>query len=128
MKPLVLSSSTLFLGGLILYAISFPVEGIPVYDFPPKYWLVLGWLSFMGAAAFSIWFHLLQRPGVKVSELNLWKFIIPVVGAIMSWLIVPDENPEWITITGMIIITASLIIFFTGNDGSRKILNSKASL
>ena len=60
----------------------------------------------MAAVAFSIWFILLQRPGVKVSELNLWKFIIPVVGAILSWILVPDENPEWLTISGMIIITA----------------------
>lgn len=120
MKPLVLSSSTLFLGGLILYIFSIPVEGLSAFDFPSEYWLVLAWLSFMGAAAFSIWFHLLQRPGVKVSELNLWKFIIPVVGAVLSWLLVPDEKPEWITVTGMIIITASLIIFFTGKDGSGK--------
>ena len=60
----------------------------------------------MAAIAFSLWFKLLQRPGVKVSELNLWKFINPVVGAILSWLLVPDENPEWLTISGMIIITA----------------------
>jgi drug/metabolite transporter (DMT)-like permease len=66
----------------------------------------------MAAVAFSLWFMLLQRPGVKVSELNLWKFIIPVVGAILSWLLVPDEHPELLTITGMIIITASLIMFY----------------
>ena len=66
----------------------------------------------MAAAAFSIWYKLLQRPGVKVSELNLWKFIIPVAGAILSWLLVPGEKPEWITISGMIIITVSLILFY----------------
>ena len=66
----------------------------------------------MSAFAFSLWFKLLQRPGVKVSELNLWKFIIPVVGAVLSWLLVPGENPEWLTITGMIIITGSLVLFY----------------
>jgi len=66
----------------------------------------------MAATAFSIWFKLLQRPGVKVSELNLWKFIIPVVGAILSWLLVPNESPEWLTISGMVIITISLIMFY----------------
>ena len=58
------------------------------------------------------WFKLLQRPGVKVSELNLWKFINPVVGAVLSWLLIPNENPEWLTISGMIIITGSLIVFY----------------
>jgi len=83
-----------------------------MFVFPTEYWIALLWLSFMAAAAFSLWFKLLQRPGVKVSELNLWKFIIPVIGAILSWLLIPDENPELLTISGMIIITASLIMFY----------------
>ncbi len=111
-NPFVLSSSSLFIGGVILYLISIPIEGRPQGSLPLEYWLILLWLSFMAAFAFSLWFKLLQRPGVKVSELNLWKFIIPVVGAILSWLLVPNENPEWLTVSGMVIITASLIMFY----------------
>jgi drug/metabolite transporter (DMT)-like permease len=111
-NPLVLSSSSLFIGGVILFFLSFPVEGYHQGSFPLLYWMILLWLSIMAASAFSIWFKLLQRPGVKVSELNLWKFIIPVVGAILSWLLVPNEKPEWLTISGMIIITVSLIMFY----------------
>jgi len=111
-NPFVLSSSSLFIGGTILYLISIPVEGYPQGPLPLDYWFILLWLSFMAATAFSLWYKLLQRPGVKVSELNLWKFIVPVVGAILSWLLVPDENPEWLTVSGMIIITASLIMFY----------------
>jgi drug/metabolite transporter (DMT)-like permease len=112
MNPLVLSSASLGVGGLILYLFSFPIEGTVLGHQPVVYWIDLLWLSFMSAFAFSLWYKLLQRPGVKVSELNLWKFIVPVVGAILSWLIVPGENPEWLTITGMIIITGSLILFY----------------
>ncbi len=112
MNPLVLSSVSLFTGGFIIWLISIPIEGKPHGPLPSEYWLALIWLSFMGATAFSIWFKLLQRPHVKVSELNLWKFIIPVVGAILSWILVPGEKPEWLTITGMIIITSSLIGFY----------------
>ena len=110
--PFVLSSFSLFFGGLMLYMLSIPVEGTPKGPFPREYWLILLWLSFMAASAFSLWFKLLQRPGVKVSELNLWKFIIPVVGAILSWLLVPGEKPEWLTLSGMIIITTSRIMFY----------------
>jgi len=114
-NPYVLSSASLGIGGLILYVISFPVEGAGRDLGHAVYWIDLIWLSFMAAFAFSLWYKLLQRPGVKVSELNLWKFIIPVVGAILSWLLVPGEKPEWLTITGMIIITLSLMVFFLGN-------------
>lgn len=112
LNPFVLSSASLFIGGVLLYLLSIPFETPPQGPLPLEYWLTLLWLCFMAAAAFSIWFKLLQRPGVKVSELNLWKFIIPVVGAILSWLLVPGENPEWLTISGMVIITISLIMFY----------------
>jgi drug/metabolite transporter (DMT)-like permease len=116
-NPFVLSSFSLFTGGVIIYLLSIPIEGFHQLIFPMEYWGVLLWLSFMAAFAFSLWFHLLQRPGVKVSELNLWKFIIPVFGAILSWLIVPGEYPDWLTIAGMLIITSSLILFHKGKVG-----------
>jgi drug/metabolite transporter (DMT)-like permease len=121
MNPFVLSSFSLGVGGLILYLASFPIEGsVQMVHRPPGYWLDLIWLSFMSAFVFSLWSKLLQRPGIKVSELNLWKFIIPVVGAVLSWLLVPGENPEWLTVCGMIIITCSLILFFLNTGEARR--------
>jgi drug/metabolite transporter (DMT)-like permease len=120
MNPFVLSSFTLFTGGIIIFIMSLLTEKQPPFNLPGKYWAILGWLSFTSAFAFSIWYYLLQRPGVKVSELNLWKFIIPVVGAVLSWIFVPDEHPDWLTITGIIVITVSLIGFFRSNDKKKK--------
>ena len=111
LNPMVLSSVSLFTGGFSIFILSAVIEK-PGTNFPTEYWLILLWLSFMAAFAFTLWYKLLQRPGVKVSELNLWKFIIPVVGAILSWLFVPGERPEWLTVTGMVIITSSLILFY----------------
>ncbi len=113
MNPLVLSSFSLFVGGAVMFLLSFGIEDVPGKpDFPLRYWMVLIWLSFMSAFTFSRWYVLLKRPEVKVSELNLWKFIIPVFGAILSWIIVPGENADWVTIAGMVIISVSLIWFF----------------
>lgn len=116
-KPVVLSSFSLLTGGLIIYLLSLPLEIQHSGSFPLKYWLVLVWLSFSSAFAFSVWYKLLQRPEIKVSELNLWKFIIPVFGAIISWIVVPDENPDLLTIFGIAIISTSLIFFFRGING-----------
>jgi drug/metabolite transporter (DMT)-like permease len=119
-NPFVLSSSSLFSGGVVLYLISIPVEVRHEGPLPVKYWMILLWLSFMAASAFSIWYKLLQRPGVKVSELNLWKFINPVAGAALSWLFIPGENPELLTIAGIVIITFSLIIYYRSTKKSFK--------
>jgi drug/metabolite transporter (DMT)-like permease len=117
-NPFVLSSTSLFAGGIIIYLLSMLFEVRPAGPKPGEYWIDLIWLSFMSAYAFSLWFKLLQRPHVKVSELNLWKFIIPVVGAVLSWLLVPGEKPEWLTIAGMVIITGSLVMFFKNGQKS----------
>ncbi len=108
-SPLVLSSSTLIIGGVLLSLVSVPVEGIHLGPFPPEYYGALGWLSFLSAAAISIWFVLLRRPGVKVSVLNVWKFLIPVSGAILSWIILENEKPDLASVLGMVVIAVSLL-------------------
>ena len=109
--PLVLNSSQLFIGGLGLLVLSLIVEGSPIKSYPMQYYIALIYLSILSAVAFSIWFVLLKKPGVKISSLNLWKFIIPVFGAILAWIILPDENPEWPAIVGMVFVALSILTF-----------------
>ena len=47
---------------------------------------------------------------MKVSELNMWKFIIPVTGCVLSWLMLPDARPDVPSVLGIVIITAALLI------------------
>jgi drug/metabolite transporter (DMT)-like permease len=115
-SPLTLSSTTLIIGGLMLIIVSLPVEGVNLGPFPLKYYAALGWLSFLSAAAISIWFVLLKRADVKVSILNVWKFLIPVSGAVLSWLILEDEHPDIISITGMVVIAISLLALNYSNQ------------
>lgn len=114
LKPLLLNSAQLMSGGIGLFLLSLPFEGFQfrINEYP--YYIALIWLSFMSAAAFSIWFTLLRRPGVKVSVLNVWKFLIPVFGAMLAWIILPDDQPEFIAILGMALITLSLIVLNAG--------------
>ena len=114
-SPVVMSSASLFFGGIGLMIISIPVEGYGLESPTTEYYVALGWLSFLSAAAFSIWFSLLRRPGVKVSILNIWKFLIPVSGAILSWLILPDESPNLTSLIGMALIAAALLIMNYSN-------------
>ncbi len=109
-SPFVLNSSQLIMGGFILYTISLFIEDVNISIKPPEFYFSLIWLAFLSAAAFSLWFYLLQRPHVKVSDLNIWKFIIPVFGAIFSWTILPNETPELVSIIGMVIIGGSLLM------------------
>lgn len=114
-SPIVMSSTSLSVGGLMLFLVSIPVEGIGHGPFPPTYFYALAWLSFLSAAAFSIWNTLLQRPNVKVSLLNVWKFLIPVSGAILSWVIISNEHPDLFSIVGMSFIALALLMLNYAN-------------
>ena len=119
-SPAVLSSTSLMIGGFVLSVISVPIEGIHLGPFPPKYWYALAWLSFLSAAAFTIWNTILKRPGVKVSLLNVWKFLIPVSGAALSWLLIAEEKPDLPSLIGMGIIAVSLLSLNYANRKAQK--------
>jgi len=107
--PLVISSASMIIGGAGLYLFSLPLEGFHWGFKPPIFYLSLGWLSLLSAVAISIWITLLKRPGIVISDLNLWKFLIPLFGAVFSWILLPGERPQALTILGMIIISFALV-------------------
>lgn len=109
-SPLLLSSSQLIIGGAVLLVISFVVERPDLSAKPLPFIGALLYLSALSAAAITIWFGLLRRPGVKVSELNIWKFLVPVLGALLSWTILDDDRPEAAAVIGMGAVAASLVL------------------
>ncbi len=109
MPFLELNCVQLFLGGCVMLILSFVVEGFTWQEKELPYYYSLAWLSFLSAAALSIWFHLLQT-NVPISDLNIWKFLIPVSGACLSWLLLKDESPDPYSVLGMILIVVALII------------------
>lgn len=109
-SPVVLTSFANFTGGLLLFATAMVVEKPDMsFGYPPEFWAAVLWLAAIPAAAFSIWYYLLARPGVKVSELNIRKFTVPVVGVVLSWLLLPGERPDIQTVIGIIITVCAVV-------------------
>lgn len=42
----------------------------------------------------------------------MWKFLMPVFGAIESWMLMEGDSPNAFTVVGLVILTASLLIFY----------------
>ena len=120
-SPIVLTAFANFIGGIMLFLASLIMEQPEFKVYPLEFYGALIWLAIIPAAGFTLWYGLLQRPEVKVSELNIWKFIIPVTGCILSWILLTDEHPDIISISGIIIITVALLLlllperYFTKN-------------
>ncbi len=123
--PLVISSASMIIGGTGLFLFSIPLEGLHFMVKPAPYYISLLWLSLLSAIAISIWITLLKRPGTKVSDLNLWKFLIPLFGAVLSWLLVPGEEPQLLSLIGMIVIAVSLVVLNLVNRKKHLIIREK---
>ena len=109
-SPIALTSFANFSGGIMLLITALIFEPITLDAPPVEFYFALTWLAIIPAAGFSIWYYLLEQDGVKVSELNIWKFIIPIVGSILSWILLKDEEPRWQEIVGILIISVAIIV------------------
>lgn len=111
-SPVLLTMVANFTGGVMLFIVSLFAEDTSnlTKGLPLEFYAALLWLAIIPAAAFSIWYYLLGIPGVKVSELNIWKFIVPIVGAVLSWILIPGESPDMVSVIGIIIISTSIIV------------------
>jgi len=108
LNPIALNSAQMLIGGPVLLLIALPFEGVPNLDLPLAFYGQLLWLALISATAFAIWFHLLGK--TKVSKLNLWKFIIPLSGAVLSWIFIPSESPTLPALVGMALIITGLVV------------------
>ena len=115
--PVFLNAVQMFFGGFLLYVTGVAIEGYKQFIGKPiGFYLSLGTLVFVSVFAFSFWFIALQDKNTKVSEVNMCRLINPILGAILSWIMLPDEVPTLNTVAGMIIIVFSLVFYFKGKE------------
>jgi drug/metabolite transporter (DMT)-like permease len=110
LPPVALNSAQMMAGGVLLLLVAPLLDRPLVFHAVPALWISLAALAAISAVGFTIWFSLLQR--VKASALNLWMFLIPVFGATLSWCFLPGEHPDALSLAGMAIIVAAIILFY----------------
>lgn len=133
-RPGVLTSAQLTIGGIFLTLLSFAVYKenslisfcMDIYSifgslffgksldliFPPGFYLSLIWLIFISSAGFSIWYYLLAKRRESLISMNIWKFIMPVTGGVLGWLIIPGDSPNVKTVSGMLVVASSILVFY----------------
>ena len=113
--PVFLNAVQMFFGGLLIYGVGIAAEGFhPFWAKPVGFYASLGVLVFISVFAFSFWFMALRTEGTKVSDINMCRLINPVLGAVLSWVMLPGEYPDFSTVAGMAVIVSSLVIYFRG--------------
>lgn len=121
-NPIFLNAVQMFFGGLLIYIVGIATEGYHSFIGKPMgFYVSLGTLVFISVFAFSFWFIALQSKGAKVSDINMCRLINPILGAMLSWVMLAGEHPTFSTVAGMIIIVSSLVIYFKGEDIVKKL-------
>ena len=117
LHPIFLNAVQMFFGGALIYVIGLGTEGYHSFiGKPAGFYISLGILVFISVFAFSFWFMALQSKGAKVSDINMCRLINPILGAVLSWIMLAGESPTFSTVAGMLIIVSSLVIYFKGAE------------
>ena len=113
-NPIFLNAVQMFFGGALIYIIGLSTEGYHSFIGKPAGFYIS--LVFISVFAFSFWFMALQSKDAKVSDINMCRLINPILGAVLSWIMLAGEYPTFSTVAGMLIIVSSLVIYFKGAE------------
>ncbi len=107
-NPILLSSMQMMLGGFVFLVVAVSLGKLPETLPPPKFFIAVSYQAAISAGAHTIWFFLLRR--MKVSQLCIWQFLIPVFGTIFAWLLAPGEQPSLVIAVGMVLVATAVLI------------------
>ena len=105
------------LGGASLAVWAAVAEGSPAIDWTPRFVGALAFLSLVGTAgAFLVWFaESLRSP---FGLLTAWTFLVPVVGVVLSALLL-DEAPSGWTAVGVLVVLGAMWVVLHPRVSSR---------
>ena len=112
-SPLLITSYQLLFGSLLMLGLGAPRMVSLVESFTPLAAGLLVYSALLSSVAFALWFTLLKYN--KAGEISVYRFIIPVSGAVLSAIFIPSE-----TFTLNIAISVALVALGIGIVNYRK--------
>lgn len=112
-SPFTLSGYQFFAGGLIMVIFSIVFGGrLPSPHEPAKAYLLLTYLAFISACAYTIW-SLLMKPN-DVSRVAIFGFINPVFGFFLSAVLLKESSSafSWVGICSLILVCLGIIFVY----------------
>jgi drug/metabolite transporter (DMT)-like permease len=101
MDVMVVIGYSLFLGGVILTLLGM-LSGGRVYNFTMKSSLLLTYMGFLSAVAFTLWTLLLKYN--KVGMVSMFIFLTPIFGAVLSSIFLGENILEFKNIIALVLV------------------------
>lgn len=110
-NPIKVTGWQMFFGSTLLLILGITFNNGFITGITLKALLLYIYSAFLSAIAFGIWYSLLKEN--KASEITIYKFYIPIFGAFLSALLIPNETISTTIFIGLIMVV--LGIYLTTN-------------
>ncbi len=119
LEPILLTAYQMLIGSLFLIAIS--TLGVHPFslDFNLKSTLLIFYLAFVSAAGFGLWYSLIKYN--KLGYISIYKFMVPISGALLSALLLPEEGIYFNTIIALILVSFGIIMINVGRENNSRV-------
>ena len=109
MAPVALCGWQLTLGAVMLIALGFVMGGnLSLLEIGAAGWLLLLYMSFISAAAFTLWTILLKYN--PMGRITIYNFLIPVFGSILSALVLGEEMWNVYTLSALPLVCVGIYL------------------
>ena len=103
-----LSGYQFFFGGVVMATIGL-IAGGRLNSVAPYSWILLCYMGFISAAAYTIWSILLKYN--NVSKISAYKFMNPLFGVVLSFIILQEKSQLGIqTVIALILVCAGIYV------------------
>lgn len=106
--PPLMVAYSLTIGGTVMLFIAFTFEPPQVIQFTGKTVLIMVYLSFVSAFAFSLWYLMIKYN--QLSRMAVYRFLIPVCGTFLSAAILETESLDWVALASLTLVASGMVL------------------
>ncbi len=107
-KPFAISGYQLAIGGAVLTIVGLIGTNGKIFNFSSVGFLMILYMAFISAAAFSIWSILLKFN--DVSKISVYKFSVPLFGVLLSFIILHENNLNINVFISIVLVSIGIIL------------------
>lgn len=108
LSPYVITGYQLLLGSLLLISLGLAFGQTRTFTFNLASSSILVYLGFISAAAFTLWSALLKHN--NVSKVSIYKFLIPIFGVFIAFIVMGDAINIWTTLLSMTLVATGIFL------------------
>lgn len=106
--PPLMCAYQLSTGAVALFLLALFFESPAVLVFSMRSLVLLLYLSFLSAAAFSLWYLLIKAN--RLSSMAVYRFLIPVCAVLLSVALIESEHLRWPAMAALVLVCLGMLL------------------